>query len=219
MIKQNSSFRFFSGRNYIFLFSFLLSVTCVISSCGDDDDNTIAPKPRAYFRLSFPEKKYVQYDSTCPFKFKIPVYSVMVKNNYKDAQPCWLDLNFPRLNATVHLTYKEIEGNLQAYLENSYEYVSKHQIKSSGIEEEVISKDSSKVYGLIYEIGGNAASSIQFFLTDSTKHFLRGALYFNAVPNTDSIRPALDFIRQDIYKMVETFEWKDSPVSASKPSK
>lgn len=209
---------FLSKTKIAILFTLCLLVMCGISSCGDDDDDTIAPKPRAYFRLSFPEKKYVQYDSSCPFKFKIPAYSVMAKNNYKDAQPCWLDLNFPRLNATLHITYKEIEGNLQAYLENSYEYVSKHQIKSSGIEEEVISKDSNKVYGLIYEIGGNAASSIQFFLTDSTKHFLRGALYFNAVPNTDSIKPALDFIREDIYKMVETFEWKGSS-TVSKPSK
>lgn len=180
-----------------------------LSSCGNDEDDTIAPKPRAYFRLTFPEKKYVEYDSTCPFKFQIPAYSKIVKNNYKDAEPCWLDLEFPPLDAIIHLTYKEVNGNLNEYLENTYNYVSKHQIKSSGIQEEVISKDDKKVYGLIYNIGGNAASSIQFFLTDSTKHFLRGALYFNAVPNTDSIKPSVDFIKKDIYRMIETFEWKD----------
>jgi gliding motility-associated lipoprotein GldD len=177
----------------------LLFATCVLlSSCGDDDDNTIAPKPRAYFRLSFPEKKYVVYDSSCPFKFEMPAYSKLVRNTYKDAEPCWFDLNFPQLNATIHLTYKEVKGNLNEYLANTYTYVSKHEIKSSGIREEVISKDSLKVYGLIYDISGNAASSIQFFLTDSTNHFMRGALYFNAAPNTDSIKPAVDFIKKDI---------------------
>jgi gliding motility-associated lipoprotein GldD len=188
----------------------------LLSSCGSDDDSTIAPKPRAYFRLTFPEKKYTQYDSSCPFKFEIPVYSKVEKNNYKDAEPCWLDLNFPTLNATIHLTYKDINGNLKDYLENTYTYVSKHEIKSSGIKEEVISKDSAKVYGIIYDIGGNAASSVQFFLTDSITHFIRGALYFNAVPNTDSIKPAVDFIKKDIYRLVQTFEWKNG-ISGSSP--
>jgi gliding motility-associated lipoprotein GldD len=195
-------------RSIIFMMVLLGFCILTLVSCGNDDDNTIAPKPRAYFRLTFPEKKYVEYDSTCPFKFQIPAYAKMVKNTYKDAEPCWYDLTMPSLNAIIHITYKDINGNLNDYLENTYTYVSKHQIKSSGIQEEVISKDDKKVYGLIYNISGNAASSIQFFLTDSTKHFLRGALYFNAVPNTDSIKPSVDFIKKDIYKMIETFEWK-----------
>jgi gliding motility-associated lipoprotein GldD len=215
-IRSRFFFLFVNTSISCFLSFILILMSCVfLSSCGDDDDNTIAPKPRAYFRLSFPEKKYVEYDSTCPFKFEIPVYSKLEKNNYKDAEPCWLDLNFPALQATIHLTYKDVQGNLKDYLENTYTYVSKHQVKSSGITTEVINKDSVKVYGLIYDIGGNAASSIQFFLTDSTKHFIRGALYFNAVPNTDSIKPAVDFIKKDIYRMIETFEWKDSPVQNS----
>jgi gliding motility-associated lipoprotein GldD len=210
-IKYLGFFRVLKDGIPVFLSCVLILMSCVLlSSCGDDDDNTIAPKPRAYFRLSFPEKKYVQYDSSCPFRFEIPVYSKIEKNNYKDAEPCWLDLNIPGLNATIHLTYKDINGNLNAYLENTYTYVSKHEIKSSGISQEVISRDSGKVYGIIYDIKGNAASSIQFFLTDSTSHFIRGALYFNAVPNTDSIKPAVDFIKKDIYRLVETFEWKNS---------
>jgi gliding motility-associated lipoprotein GldD len=194
-----------------FLFSILIPVSFIFfSSCGDDDETTIAPKPRAYFRLTFPEKKYTQYDSACPFTFDMPVYSQLEKNNYKDAEPCWLDLKIPSLNAIVHLTYKDVNGNLNDLLKNTYTYVSNHQVKSSGIREEVVNKDSLKVYGIIYNIGGNAASSVQFFLTDSTKHFLRGALYFNAAPNTDSIQPAVDFIKQDIYRLIESFEWKNS---------
>ncbi len=197
------------GRNYILAFCLLSITCCLMPSCGDDEEGTIAPKPRAYFRLVFPEKKYVAYDSTCPFSFDVPVYAKMVKDKSYRAEPCWLNLEFPQLNGTLHLTYHEVHNDINQYLEETNELASKHQIKASGIEEKLVSRDSSKVYGLIYEIGGNAASSIQFFLTDSTKHFIRGALYFNVAPNTDSIAPALDFVRKDIYHLIETFEWKD----------
>jgi len=200
----------------------LLLMACVcLSSCGDDDDETIAPKPRAYFRLTFPEKKYVTYDSVCPFTCEIPAYAKMNHDTYPGAEPCWLNLDFPSLHATVHLSYEPISnGNLEGYLNNTYTLVSKHQIKASGIREEVVSKEKDKIYGVIYDIEGNAASQVQFFLTDSTTHFIRGALYFNAVPNTDSIRPCVDFIKKDIIHMVETFRWKQPmATNVSKPSK
>jgi gliding motility-associated lipoprotein GldD len=206
-------------RSSVVILAALFAV-CLISSCGDDDENTIAPKPRAYYRLSFPEKKYVEYDSSAAYKFEIPVYSSIELRKGPDAKTGWLNLNFPSLNATINFTYKTIEddSDITANLEETYKYVSKHQVKSSGIEEEVIEKKSKKVYGLIYDIGGNAASPLQFFLTDSTQHFIRGALYFNAVPNIDSIKPAMEFIRKDIYHLIETFEWKNN-ATASKSSK
>lgn len=198
----------------------LILMSCVfLSACGGDDDDTIAPKPRAYFRLSFPEKKYVKYDSICPFTFEMPAYSKMDNDHYPGAEPCWLNLNFPTFNGTLHLSYKPVNGNIKGYLEDTYTLASKHQIKASGIEEQMISKDSNKVYGLIYDIEGNAASSIQFFLTDSTKHFIRGALYFNAVPNTDSISPVVNFIKEDIYHMIGTFKWKDTEAPSGAASK
>jgi gliding motility-associated lipoprotein GldD len=188
-------------------------VLCLISlslaSCGEEED-TIAPKPRAYYRIAFPEKKYVAYDADCPYIFERPAYSEMGKDLNTGAQPCWLNVEFPSLKGTLHLSYHEVKGNILTYMEDTYTLASKHQIKASGIEEKLVSKDSAKVYGLIYEIGGNAASSIQFFLTDSTKHFVRGALYFNAVPNTDSLAPVIDFVRKDIYHLIDTFEWKDA---------
>lgn len=189
----------------------LLSVAFLsfLSACGGDDEETIAPKPRAYFRLAFPEKKYVKYDSVCPFTFEMPVYASMDNDKNAGAEPCWINFNFPTLHATVHLSYEPINNNLDKYLDNTYVLVAKHTIKASGINEEVVSRDSAKVYGLIYNIGGNAASQIQFFLTDSTENFIRGALYFNAVPNTDSVHPAMEFIKEDIYHMIETFQWKN----------
>lgn len=207
-------------RFFIFFLCLLSTVVCLLPSCGEDDDETIAPKPRAYFRLAFPEKKYVTYDSVCPFTFDVPVYSKIEKDKNYRAEPCWLNMEFLSLNGTLHLTYHPLNGDINEYLEETNELASKHQIKASGIEEKLVSKDSSKVYGLIYEIGGNAASSIQFFLTDSTNHFIRGALYFNAAPNTDSIAPVVDFVRKDIYHMIETFEWKNAgKVISSQPSK
>lgn len=210
---KNKGGDFFSNVKQSWLLvltSWFLILTCVsLVSCSSDDDETIAPKPRSYFRLSFPEKKYVTYDSVCPFTFEMPVYSRIDKDKNFGAEPCWLNLDFPTFNGTLHLSYKAVNGNIKDYLEDTYTLVSKHQIKAAGIEEQRISRDSSKVYGLIYEIKGNAASSIQFFLTDSTHHFIRGALYFNAIPNTDSIAPVLEFIKEDIHKIISTLQWKN----------
>lgn len=195
----------------------VLSV-CLICSislvgCGEDDD-TIAPKPRAYFRIDFPEKKYVLYDSTCPFTFEMPVYSKMETDKNERAEPCWLNLNFPKFQGTLHLSYKPVNNNVASYLEDTYTLAAKHQIKASGITEQLIVKDSARVYGLIYQIKGNAASSVQFFLTDSVHHFIRGALYFNVAPNIDSIAPVIEFIEKDIQQMISTFKWKDNKTSS-----
>ncbi len=203
-------------------FFLLFSSATLFCSCGNgDDDDTIAPKPRGYHRITFPEKNYVQYDSTCPFKFQIPDYAYVENDKHQSAEPCWINIEFPTLNSTLHLSYKKVNNNLQTYIENTYSLAAKHQIKASSIQEQLITNDTTKVYGLIYEIGGNAASRIQFFVTDSTNHFLRGSLYFNAVPNTDSLKPALDFIRKDIYNLIKTFEWKnatsDKTSKATKP--
>ena len=200
-------------KNLVFCVFLIFCVS--VLSCISDDKDAVVPKPKAYYRISFPEKKYVKYDSDCPFTFDMPAYSHMDKDKNYGAQPCWLNLNFPSFNGTLHLSYKAVNGNIQGYLEDTYTLASKHQIKASGIEEQLISRDSNKVYGLIYEIKGNAASSIQFFLTDSIHHFLRGALYFNAVPNTDSIAPVLAFIKTDIFRMIETLKWKNEKGSGS----
>lgn len=187
---------------------FVTILSAGLFSCAGDEDEIITPKPRGYFRITFPERGYVIYDSVCPFKFEMPVYSKMEKDAGVHAEPCWMNLQFPQFNGTLHLSYKPVENNLQQYLEDTYTLASKHQIKASGIGEQVFNNDSLKIYGLLYEIQGNAASAVQFYLTDSSKHFLRGALYFNSVPNIDSIAPVIDFIKQDIFHLIETFEWK-----------
>ena len=196
-----------------FLIILIISLSpFIFVNCGDDDDETYIPKPKGFYRIDFPEKKYRLYDSVCPYKFEIPVYSFIDQDQHLGAEPCWLNVNYPKFNAQLHLSYKEVNNNLKTYLDDSRDFAIKHQIKATGLDETVIIRDSSRVYGLVYDISGNTASNVQFYLTDSTKHFLRGALYFNSIPNVDSLKIVVDFLRKDIIQMIKTFEWKDSQV-------
>lgn len=196
------------SKSFIVLF-FSLGISILsFTSCGDDEDEVYTPKPKGYYRIDFPEKKYRLYDSLCPYKFEIPTYSFIDNDKHKGADPCWINVNFPKFNAQVHLSYKELNNNLDTILNQSRELAIKHQVKATGMDETVIIRDSAKVYGLIYDISGNTASNLQFYVTDSTKHYMRGALYFNSVPNIDSVKIVLDFIRKDVLHMIQTFEWK-----------
>ncbi len=188
--------------------SVLLFSSVLFVACDNDDDEIFTPKPKGYFRIDFPEKKYTRYDSACPYSFEIPTYSFINNDKHMGAEPCWLNVNFPRFNAQIHLSYKIVNRNLDTLLEQSRDFAIKHQVKATGLEETVIIRDSAKVYGLVYDIRGNTASSLQFYLTDSTRHFLRGALYFNSVPNIDSQKVVVEFIRKDIERMITTFKWK-----------
>jgi gliding motility-associated lipoprotein GldD len=167
------------------------------------------PKPRGYFRIDLPAKEYRLYDTVCPFIFEYPVYGHISYDVGKNSEPCWFNLEFPRYKAIIHFSYKSLNKNLGVILKETYDYAYSHSIKADAITELPWKNTKSKVYGILYDIKGNAASSIQFFLTDSTKNFLRGALYFSAEPNADSLAPIIQFFREDIVHMVETFSWKD----------
>jgi gliding motility-associated lipoprotein GldD len=184
-------------------------VFCFVLTSCDQEDEVYAPRPRGYFRIDFPEKKYRTYDSICPYSFEIPTYSRITQDKHSGAEPCWLNLEFPKLNATVHLSYKVIDHNLDKYLENSHYFANKHQVMATGLDEIQVIRDSAKVYGLLFEISGNTASALQFYLTDSTKHFLRGALYFNSVPNSDSLKVVVDFLKKDVLQLINTTRWKN----------
>lgn len=171
--------------------------------------NDYTPKPRGYFRITFPEKQYHQLDSIFPFKFEYPVYSTIRKDQSPYAEPYWFNLHFPSMKGDVHVSYKSITNNLGILEEDSRNLAYKHTIKADAINERLYYHPEKEVYGIFYEIKGNAASSVQFFLTDSVDHFLRGSLYFNTIPNKDSLAPVVDFISEDIQHMMETFEWKN----------
>jgi gliding motility-associated lipoprotein GldD len=191
--------------NWKFLIG-LFIISILISSCGSD----YSPKPRAYFKIDLPEKKYQNYSSDCLFSFEFPVYASVIPDKNKDAKPCWMDVYYPQFNGRVHLSYQSFSTRKQfdSLVEDARTFAFKHTVKATAIDEAMISYPEKKVYGIYYSIDGNTASSVQFFLTDSTNNYLRGALYFNEQPRLDSIQPVLDFIKKDIDHMIKTFKWQ-----------
>jgi gliding motility-associated lipoprotein GldD len=119
-----------------------------------------------------------------------------------------LDIEFPTLKAKIHLTYFSLNGDLASLTESSRELAYKHTIRADAIEEKLWSDETSRVYGILYDLKGNTASAVQFYATDSTQHYLRGSLYFMAQPNEDSLLPVITFLREDILHLIETLTWR-----------
>ncbi len=190
----------------------LFAVTMMIFvSCNRD----YTPKPYAYYAFDFPEKAYKKFDtSICPCTFDIPKYGYVERENnlFNDntPHPCWVNIVFPDYNAKVYLSYSNISNrrDFERLLQDSYKLTFKHTQKADYIDEQLIDNAEHKVFGYMFDIGGNAASGVQFFVTDSTKHFIRGALYFSNTPNADSLLPAIDFFKKDIVALINTTQWK-----------
>jgi gliding motility-associated lipoprotein GldD len=183
----------------------ILTLLFNFNSCRE----SVVPKPKGYFRIDLPAKSYRLYDTLCPFIFEYPVYGQISYNVGKISEPCWFNIEFPNYKAKIHVSYKNINHNLESILKESYDLAYSHSIKADAINEQPWQNAEDKVYGILYDIKGNTASSIQFFVTDSTKNFLRGALYFSAPPDEDSLAPVIQFFREDIVHLVETFKWKN----------
>ncbi|MEZ7887436.1 MAG: gliding motility lipoprotein GldD [Flavobacteriales bacterium] len=187
-----------------FSVSCFLCLLLVIASCSDDD--YFLPKPKSYFRIDLPGKKYESTSSELPFSFEKPVFSIIQKRKNINQ----FNLVFPLHKAKVHFTYFSLENQeIQPFLEDAYNYAYKHNSKATAINTSNHRLDSTHVYGLSYELKGNVASPLQFFATDSVSHFLRGALYFDHSPNADSIAPVLEYIETDIEHFYKTLEWKN----------
>jgi len=162
------------------------------------------PKPKSYFRIDFPQKKYKIYENNL-FSFEYPEYCSLYQDpNEKN----WFYITNQKHKATIYITYKDLTNNLDTLIENSREFVYKHTIKADAIIANLHENRTTNVYGILYDIKGNAASPIQFFITDSTKHFIRGSLYFECRPNKDSLAPDIKFFRSDIVNFIETLRWK-----------
>ena len=171
-------------------------------------DRSYTPKPTGYVRIDYPEKTYRLYDDQEFYQFEIPTYAVVKIDNGRDAEAGWVNLEIPSLNATIHLSYKPVKDNLIDYITDSRDLVYKHTVKAQGIEDTPFIHSEEKRFGMIYDLKGDVASAVQFFVTDSTNHFLRGSLYLNCRPNRDSLRPVIEFLREDIIHMIETTSWK-----------
>lgn len=184
-----------------------LILIMALASCSDD---TPTPKPVGYFRIDLPETGYRDKEPQfCPFKFPLSNYGQIEYTSSRDDPKCWFNLSYPLFDAKLYFTYKKVDGNLRELIEESRTLTYEHQIKANRIREKSVSDTSRSVFGLVYDLGGAVASPVQLYLTDSTNHFLRGSLYFNALPNPDSIDPVLNFIKKDIDHFVKELEWQD----------
>lgn len=194
-------------KNKPLLAFFLLFALMFLYACNNDD---YVPKPRGYFRIALPEKKYKLFDTIYPYSFEYPDYSIVRPDIDKRAEPYWMNLEFPSFKGTLHISYKKVSSDsiLYQYFEDARTFANKHIAKAEGIEPKIIRDDQHQVYGMIYDISGSGvASTYQFCVTDSSTHFLRGALYFNVMPNNDSLSPVIDFIKSDIDHLIQTLRW------------
>ncbi|WP_335965564.1 gliding motility lipoprotein GldD [Galbibacter sp. PAP.153] len=168
-------------------------------SCGNDP----VPKPKGLLRLEYKSPEYTALSTQCPYVF--------YKNNAAEASikpDCSMNLDYSQMNARIFITYKPINNNLDKLLRDAQKLTYEHVAKADNIQEQPFVNTDNKVYGMFYLVAGNAASASQFYVTDSTSHFLTGSLYFNVKPNYDSVLPAAKYLEEDIRKIMETIRWK-----------
>lgn len=182
----------------ISIFLLLLAAAC---------KESYTPKPYGYFRIDFPEKSYELLDFP-PYQFEMAANARVEIDKDAGAEPYWINLAYKDYNAKIHLSYKRItaDTSLPRFLDDCHRLAYTHTIKAESIDEKLFKRDN--LFGMVYFIEGNTATSTQFFVTDSTRNFLRGALYFNQHPAKDSLAPVINNLRQDIIHLIETIEFK-----------
>lgn len=183
-------------KNFIVL---LVFVICMFSC-----NNNTLPKPKPFLKLNYPEVTYAEIDSNCPYFFETSsLTEIDVKSN------CWAILKYPKLKASIHITYRTVENNLTEILKEVEKLTFEHAIKADAIPDALPYENFEKrVFAKLYNVEGNVASNLQFVATDSLNHVLAGSLYFYVKPNYDSIKPAIKYIEKDLVHLVETLEWK-----------
>jgi gliding motility-associated lipoprotein GldD len=181
----------------------------VISSCNSD--YTIRQK--GYFRIDLPEHKYVTFDKPgYPYSFEYPVYANIVQDSTffetEPENPFWINIDFPSLNGKIYMSYKDVKKNqFDKLVDDAFKLTYKHSTKATGIKDSLMHTPNG-VTGIFFKVSGNAATARQFFVTDSTSHFLRGALYFDSTPNADSLGIVNDFLEVDMRHLINTLRWK-----------
>ncbi len=193
----------FKGSSIILLLTLILAVSCNKQS---------VPKPKGLLRLEYPKPNYKKVNLQLPFEFERNEFSKPIENikSSQDANNFGLEIHYPALKGTIYITYKRIrESNLNLYLKDAQNITQTHTVKADEILYTPYTHPNNKVYGMFYEVSGNAASQSQFYVTDSLTHFITGSLYFYAKPNYDSILPASEYLKKDIKHIMETINWKE----------
>lgn len=195
-------------------------------------NSTYTSKKKGYFKIDLPKHEYVSFDKPeFPYSFDYPVYASIIKDStYFDSSPenpFWINIDFPTMNARIFLSYKIIGGQamykikkadgsykdsmatnqFDKMVNDAFNLTNKNQAVTSSIKDSLF-RTKNGITGVFFKVGGNAATAKQFFLSDTTKHFLRGALYFDATPNVDSLKPVQDFLQVDMDHMLNSFRWK-----------
>jgi gliding motility-associated lipoprotein GldD len=189
----------------------LATITCT-PRCRE----VTVPKPAGYFRIDLPKREYAAFNNNSemtrdlPFSFEYPAYGKLSAGDENTREPGWLNIDFPFYKAIIYLTYKDINNDFDGLMEQTYKMnVKNHISKADAIREQIINNRDNKVFGILYDLKGNTASAVQFYVTDSVKHYLRGSLYFNSEPDADSLEPVINFFRGDIVHLIETLKWKN----------
>lgn len=188
--------------NSLVIFLFLLGC----SSCGGNE--MLIPKPQAHLRIDFPKRSYHLVNDHCPYSFELPNYMDAKRAEGTDSSSCHKDIQINTFGGVILFSYLEVDTTLSAYIDHAIKRVQEHQVMASAISDTTFIFPDRKVYGALFEIKGNAASPFQFYLTDSVKHFIKAEVFFNTRPNYDSIYPVLQYVKTDLYHLVETLKWK-----------
>jgi len=191
---KNTGFRIF--------FVFTIPLFIFSTACNNDH---YSPRPIGYFRIDMEAHNYQLSEIDCPFSFEYSKQAVLIQ---KEKGICWYNIYYPKLGATVYLTYIALNNDLKEHLDQTQKLTYEHQVKASKIKRIPISVPDKNIYGLKYRLSGEVASAIQFYITDSTKHYIRGSLYFNTVVNSDSLKPVIDYIDVEIQHLTDSFVWK-----------
>ena len=177
-------------------------------SCGK---NSYTPKPHAYPKIIFPQRGFELFQPNCPFEMEKPIYSKMIPDSGDFSEPCWYNMFIPSFDATLHLSYKHFYDpkQLDSMMEDAYKLVFKHTIKAEDIEE-IELKNKYNYNGILYDISGNTATPLNFYISDGKQNFIRGAFYFNNHTSRDSVAPIVSFVREDIMAMINSIKFKMS---------
>jgi gliding motility-associated lipoprotein GldD len=181
---------------------FLCLIILFFGSCQDE----VYPKPPSFLRLNYQQAQYIGFESQCPFTFDInsnEAKQVEINSN------CGITIKYPQMKASLFLTYRAVNNNIDTLLRDAQKLTFEHVIKADEIIELPFTNTKEGVYGMFYEVGGDAATNAQFYLTDSTNHFITGSVYFYTKPNFDSIMPATSYIKDDMKTLMETLRWKE----------
>jgi len=187
-------------------FLIILIVAAAAGAC----DREYLPKPLGYNRLELPDPAYRPLPDTLPYSFEYSTHAHLLPDTSYVRERFWIEIYYPKIKSNIHITYKDLNNSeklLKEYMDDSYTLTAKHQIKAYAINEVITVTPSGKT-AIIAELEGEVPSQFQFTMTDSAKHFLRGALYFNTKVQNDSLAPAIEYMKRDMLHIINTLEWK-----------